>query len=146
MAASEAAGHRDQVLVLRAHVYGYNGTEGCGQVELGLHDIASLPASPCLSSRVETGLAIEPKLLDVIYRAEQLVRRALTPETVRCRIRRRAVVIELDAESIRVLDSTKATELRQRLGVLMVAAGVTHPVSFQTYRMGSAFLRPSDEQ
>ena len=34
--------------------------------------------------------------------------------------------------------------LRQRIGVMMMTAGVTDPVSFETYRMGSAFLRPSN--
>ena len=32
--------------------------------ELGLHELAGLPASPCLSSRVETGLAIKPEVLE----------------------------------------------------------------------------------
>lgn len=114
--------------------------------ELALDDLAQLPASPCLSSRVETGLAIDPKVLDAIYQAERLVQRELTPKTVRCRVRREAVVIELDAESIRTLDSTKTAELRRRLGVLLVTAGVTHPVSFQAYRMGSAFRRPNHER
>ena len=113
---------------------------------LALHDLAALPASPCLSSRVETGLAIKPKVLDAIYRAERLVQRELTPRTARCRVRREAVVIELDVESIRVLDTSKADELRQQIGVLLSTAGVTHPVSFQTYRMGSAFLRPGNER
>ena len=113
---------------------------------LALHDLATLPASPCLSSRVETGLAIEPKTLDAIYLAERLVQRELTPKTVRCRVRHEAVVVELDAESIRVLDPAQASELRQQIGVLLMRAGVTHPVSFQTYRMGSAFLRPSNER
>ena len=111
---------------------------------LALHDLATLPASPCLSSRVETGLAIDPKVLDAIYRAERLVQRELSPKTVRCRVRRDAVVIELDAESIHGLDSAKATGLRQRIGEMLMTAGVTHPVSFQTYRMGSAFLRPNN--
>ena len=111
---------------------------------LALHDLAILPASPCLSSRVETGLAIDPEVLDAIYRAERLVQRELSPKTVRCRVRRDAVVIELDAEGIRGLDATKAADLRQRIGAMMTTAGVTDPVSFQTYRMGSAFLRPSN--
>ena len=109
---------------------------------LGLPEIAGLPASPCLSSRVETGLAIEPNVLDAIYRAERLVQGELAPSTVRCRVRREAVVIELDVDSIRALDTPKADVLRQEIGALMSTAGVTHPVSFQAYRMGSAFLRP----
>ena len=114
--------------------------------ELGLHAIAGLPASPCLSSRVETGLAIKPNVLDAIYRAERLVQGELKPRTVRCRVRREAVVVELDVESIRVLDRSKADVLKQEIGVLMSTAGLKHPVSFQTYRMGSAFLRPDHER
>jgi uncharacterized protein len=114
--------------------------------ELALHDLAALPASPCLSSRVETGLAIKPKVLDAIYRAEKLVQRELKPRTARCRVRLGAIVIELDAESIRVLDLSKANDLRQQIVVLLSNAGVRHPVSFQTYQMGSAFLRPGYER
>ena len=113
---------------------------------MSLNAFVGLPASPCLSSRVETGLAIDPKVLHAIYCAERLVRTELTPKTARCRVRHEAVVIELDAESIRDLDTVKADDLRQRIGVLLSTAGVTHPVSFQTYRMGSAFLRPDHER
>jgi uncharacterized protein len=114
--------------------------------ELGLHEIASLPASPCLSSRVETGLAIRPSVLNAIYRAERLVQGELKPSTVRCRVRHEAIVIELDVESIRGLDRPKANVLQQEIGALMSTAGLSHPVSFQAYRMGSAFLRPDHEQ
>ena len=111
---------------------------------LNLHDLAELPASPCLSSRVETGIAIDPGVLGAIYRAERLVQRELAPQTARCRIRHNAVVIELDAQSMAALDADTAGSLQQRIGDLLAAAGVAHPVSFQRYRMGSAFLRPAD--
>lgn len=114
--------------------------------ELALDDLATLPASPCLSSRVETGLAIDPKVLNAVYRAERLVQHELTPRTARCRVRHNSIVIELDTESMRILDLSKADQLRHRIGDLLSSAGVTHPVSFQTYRMGSAFLRPSNER
>jgi len=114
--------------------------------ELSLHDLAVLAASPCLSSRVETGISIDPKVLGAIYHAEQLVQRELAPEMARCRVRRDAIVVELDAKSITVLNIARASELRQQIGVLLSAVGVEHPISFQTYRMGSAFLRPSDER
>jgi uncharacterized protein len=113
---------------------------------LGLHELAGLPASPCLSSRVETGLAIRPNVLNAIYRAERLVQGELKPSTVRCRVRHQAIVIELDVESIRALDRPKADVLQQAIGALMSTAGLPHPVSFQAYRMGSAFLRPDHEQ
>ncbi len=101
---------------------------------LGLGDVAELPASPCLSSRVETGIAIEPATLAMIDRTEQALRRALSPKTVRCRVRRSGMVIELDDEALARLDP--ATE--QRLRTLLDTA---RPIAFAPYRNGSAFLR-----
>ena len=43
---------------------------------LGLDDLAELPAAPCLSSRVETGIAIDPRVLKAIDACERLVRDA----------------------------------------------------------------------
>ncbi len=114
--------------------------------ELSLHDLAELPASPCLSSRVETGIAIDPATLAAIYRAERLVRTKLAPDTVRCRLRTDTVVIELDNDSMAKLDADLAETLRRGVATMMSTAGISHPVSFQAYRMGSAFLRPADER
>lgn len=112
--------------------------------ELALSDLAELPASPCLSSRVETGIRIDPGVLGAIYRAEKLIRRELAPETARCRIRSEAIVIELDPHSMAAMDAMTAGNLRHEIGELLSAAGVPHPVAFECYRMGSAFLRPAD--
>ena len=112
--------------------------------ELALHDLAELPASPCLSSRMQTGIAIDPAVLGAVYRAEKLIQRELAPRTTRCRIRSDAVVIELDAPSLAALDAQLADRLREQIGDLLAAVGVEQRVSFQHYRMGSAFLRPTD--
>lgn len=114
--------------------------------ELALHDLAELPASPCLSSRIETGIQIHPKVLGAVYRAERLVQRELSPTTARCRVRHESIVIELDPRTIQALGQAQAEALRGQIGDLLAAAGVKHPVNFQAYRMGSAFLRPENEQ
>jgi len=112
---------------------------------LGLSDLAELPASPCLSSRVETGIPIDPDVLGAIDRAERLIRRELRPQTARCRVRDEAIVIELDQHCLATMDGVTARRLQHEIGNLLAAAGVAHPVSFAGYRMGSAFLRPADE-
>jgi uncharacterized protein len=112
---------------------------------LGLSDLAALPASPCLSSRVETGIPIDPDVLGAIDRAERLIRRELRPQTARCRVRDEAIVIELDPHCLATMDRVTARQLQHEIGNLLAAAGVAHPVSFAGYRMGSAFLRPADE-
>ena len=108
---------------------------------LGLDDLAELPAAPCLSSRVETGIAIAAGDLAAIHRVESRVRDAIDPGSVRCRVRREAIVIELDPPTLERLDAATgdamASEVRAAFGARLEA----RPVRFEPYRMGSAFLR-----
>jgi uncharacterized protein len=104
----------------------------------GLHDLAELPASPCLSSRVETGIPIRRADLTAIDAAERLVAERLAAATVRCRVRGQGVVIELDAAALERLDSSA----REQLTAEVAAQWHGAPVSFAPYRMGSAFLHP----
>jgi uncharacterized protein len=110
---------------------------------LGLGEVADLPAAPCLSSRVETGIPIEAATLALIHEAERLVAAELQPRTVRCRVRASGVVIELDADALATLDAPLEERLRARLGTMMAAASVRRPLLFAPYRMGGAFLRPA---
>jgi pyridinium-3,5-biscarboxylic acid mononucleotide sulfurtransferase len=106
---------------------------------LGLGEVAELPASPCLSSRVETGIAIDPAELALIHAVETLVGRELAAATVRCRLRRSGLVVELDTRAHDALDDAARTALAARIAALPRGGG--RPVSFAPYRMGSAFLR-----
>ena len=110
---------------------------------LGLDDLAELPAAPCLSSRVETGIAIDPEVLKAIDVCEGIVRNATGAATVRCRVRRDAVVVELDDAALADLDAPARAALAGELDERMAAAGVSRLLRFEPYRMGSAFLRPS---
>jgi uncharacterized protein len=109
---------------------------------LGLGAIAELPAAPCLSSRVETGIAIEPAMLAMIDQAEDLLRGLLAPEIVRCRVRAGGVVVELDAATLAALDADEKEVASARLEELAMGAGLSTPIRFAAYRNGSAFLRP----
>jgi uncharacterized protein len=107
---------------------------------LGLGEVAELPASPCLSSRVETGIAIDPGELALIHAVETLVGAELKAATVRCRVRRAGLVVELDGESFAALEPTRRVALAARIAAL---PGGDRALSFAPYRMGSAFLRPA---
>ncbi len=109
-------------------------------LELGLGALSELPSAPCLSSRVETGIRIEPAVLAMVHQAETLVGARLSPRTVRCRVRAGAVVIELDAASLARSEAAQPA-LRTELQALATAAGVLKPIDFAPYRTGSAFLR-----
>ena len=111
---------------------------------LGFDDLSRLPAAPCLSSRVETGLRVEADDLASIHAAERYLARQLRPEeTVRCRRRKAGIVIELDAPTLGALSESRRTALGDTVAGMFAAGDEAWPVSFAPYRVGSAFLRPA---
>lgn len=113
---------------------------------LGYPDVAVLPASPCLSSRVETGLRIEPAALRFVDQVESLLRdglaadRAGAGQVVRCRLRPGAIGIQLDPDSLERLDRAARGGWQRRIAALAAPLGLPTSVIFETYRMGSAFV------
>ena len=107
---------------------------------LKLSDISELPASPCLSSRVETGIAIQAPHLALIDNFETWLRKTISAETVRCRIRQQGMVIELDSTS---LDGLSADQRRSILdsALARMPKDVVMAVEFAPYQRGSAFVR-----
>ncbi|MCP3912523.1 MAG: adenine nucleotide alpha hydrolase [Actinomycetia bacterium] len=109
--------------------------------QIGLGDLADLPAAPCLASRVETGITVDPGALAAIDAVEVTLRDELRADTVRCRLRGDRISIELDHETLGGLDGSELARLEQMVTAHWLAAGVTRPVRFEPYRRGSAFLR-----
>lgn len=114
---------------------------------LGLNDLHDLPAAPCLSSRVTTGIAIDAKLLPVINAVEQALWKQLenhlTLAGVRCRIRLEQVVIELDAKEAIQSNSDYSKQAIQTTEDLFRANGFEaccDSIIIEPYRRGSAFL------
>jgi len=107
---------------------------------LGLGDVAELPASPCLSSRVETRIAIDPETLRGVHAVETFVGRRLRPATVRCRVRRAGVVVELDGQSLADADAETRADLAQAIANLLPSRLAHMPVAFEIYRNGGAFV------
>jgi len=109
--------------------------------ELALHELADLPASPCLSIRVVTGIRIEAPLLSFIHAVERAIAAQIHATTVRCRVRAAAVVVELDPATLdrlspedqqRLIDLTRTQAHRPPL-----------PIVLERYRRGSAFMASS---
>jgi len=110
-------------------------------LQLGLGELSELPSAPCLSSRIETGIRIEPRVLSMVHEAEKRVIAALAPRTVRCRVRAGGIVIELDPAALEALDAGQTERLGAELAALGLAAGLDAKVDFAPYRNGSAFVR-----
>ena len=106
--------------------------------DMGLTDLAELAASPCLSSRLETGIPVSVQALELIQRAEELVSCTLRPKTVRCRVRHDGVAVELDKDGLAAVK--KSAGLIQRLNAEVAERGFPTPVRFEPYRRGSAFV------
>ncbi len=106
---------------------------------LGHDDLAELPASPCLSSRVETGIAISEPDLERIDRIESWLKTHLRPNTVRCRLRANGLVIELDAETLARVTTDAIAELHERLHRDLPDTQA-YALSIAPYRRGSAFI------
>jgi len=112
---------------------------------LSLVDLAELPAAPCLSSRIETGIPIEARLLTFVDRAERTIRRRLDSARVRApllraRVRADGIVIELDDDALRRLPARTKEGLEHVVAQLATEADIPLAVRFAPYRMGSAFL------
>lgn len=106
--------------------------------EVGLGGLAELPSSPCLSSRVETGIRIAAPMLARIDEAETAIRARVRARDVRCRVRATGVVIELDREALAALTSPA----REAIAAEVARLFGSRP-AFEAYRTGSAFLRES---
>lgn len=107
---------------------------------LGLSDISRLPAAPCLSSRVETGLAIEADTLLMVDAIEKSVRERVGNITVRCRIRHSGVCIELGDGAFESLSPTTQQQLLSQARCIMTDHGRDESVTLATYQQGSAFV------
>ncbi len=106
----------------------------------GLWDLAELPASPCLSSRIETGIPVTVGALAAIDRIERAVREALAPETLRCRLRPFGIELELDEAALAGADRDAIASLAR---AEMSAHRIAGEIRFSPYRRGSAFRRPA---
>ncbi|MGI9523762.1 MAG: adenine nucleotide alpha hydrolase [Hyphomicrobiaceae bacterium] len=112
---------------------------------IGLDHIAELPASPCLSSRIETGIRINRGDLGLVDQVETWMRRQFQFETVRCRIRPGGVIIEVDAESLNRLNAADSLLLRAALRKQFDTLIDRH-LTFAPYRRGSSFIGKPDRK
>ena len=110
----------------------------------GLSELAALPAQPCLSSRVQTGIAINANDLRFIESVEAAITSMTQVGDIRCRITAAGVVVELPVNNpVFQVDQTRkdATSIVEELCLVQQKKFI----GFQYYKMGSAFLRNTIE-
>jgi uncharacterized protein len=109
---------------------------------LGLRDLAELPAAPCLSSRIATGVAIDAADLALVETVEERLRAALGPIDLRCRIGAGGVRIELGGDGLAEVYSAERAPVKRAVEEAVARAGHAF-LGYGPYRRGSAFLRSS---
>ncbi|MCC6242666.1 MAG: adenine nucleotide alpha hydrolase [Gemmatimonadaceae bacterium] len=108
---------------------------------LGFGALASLPSSPCLSSRIETGIPISAPMLEEVHAAETAVRSMLPSTTViRCRVRSSGVVIEVSEETLSQLSMDARQAILHAVRQVFVRRDPVPDIQLEKYRTGSAFL------
>jgi len=90
--------------------------------ELGLW-FAQIPASPCLASRIDTGTRVTPEVLAAVNFAETFLRDRLNVQMVRCRIRNRDMLVEMQEKQRPLADAQTLAELALQLRAQFPAVG-----------------------
>ncbi len=108
---------------------------------IGLGALSELPAAPCLSSRVETGAAIRPEVLRAIHVVERGLAKDYPHGVVRCRVRARGIVIELDPGTLAAVKGEREDDVRIQVDQAFAGLVPAINLTFASYRNGSAFLR-----
>jgi uncharacterized protein len=111
--------------------------------DMGLHDLAELPAAPCLSSRLETGIEVTPERLELVHAVERLVSEQQNPATVRCRLFHNGIAVQLDPASLAAIQGPAGAVLKRAIERLLAERGQQARLRFEPYRMGSAFHHPA---
>ncbi|MEH6534008.1 MAG: ATP-dependent sacrificial sulfur transferase LarE [Photobacterium frigidiphilum] len=107
---------------------------------LNLPELAALPASPCLSSRIETGIQINASNLGVVEKVERYLRQHLPNKTLRCRIQHNQVGVEIQSEVLAKLSVNELATLKSEVMSLTHDSLSELPIQFMPYKMGSAFI------
>jgi len=110
---------------------------------LGLSELADLPASPCLASRLETGVPVTHERLALVVAVERLLEERFGPGDQRCRIRPDRIELELPEQRLASLEEGARADLLAAAGSILAEHGFDLPVRLAPYRRGSAFLRPA---
>ena len=108
--------------------------------DAGLGDLSELPAAPCLSSRIETGIAIRADVLRAIHAVERGLAQDHPRGTIRCRVRAAGIVVELDPETLDAVTLLERERVRGDVQALFAGKVGCADLEFLPYRNGSAFL------
>jgi len=111
--------------------------------DLGLGDLSELPSSPCLASRVETGIAITPILLNKIDNVERYIKQIFTNADIRCRWMTDNLIIQFNNPRLNQINNYQKKLIRDKANEIFKIAN--SKIKFKEYKKGSAFIPKNRE-
>ncbi len=106
--------------------------------KIGLEEYADIPASPCLASRIETGIPISKKLLNGIEIIEKNIKELIPKSDVRCRWMNSKVNIQFKSPHIKdITDNQKNKIINDVHNIFLINK---NKIKFSEYKIGSAFI------
>lgn len=109
-------------------------------LRLGLPQLSVLPASPCLASRIETGISVNEESLNLIQDIETRLNELLHCDSLRCRVQSGKITIEINRTQLSSLSSKKITILKIEVEKITQQYQLNIPITFTPYKRGSAFI------
>jgi len=107
-------------------------------VKIGLETIADIPSSPCLASRIETGVPITKKLLNNIETIEHNIKNIIPNSDIRCRWINNNVNIQFKHPNIKDLTKNQKNKILEN--ILNTFSISNNKIVFSEYIKGSAFI------
>jgi len=106
--------------------------------ELGLGQLSVLPSSPCLASRVETGIKITPSLLDKIDNIERYIKNIFIDADIRCRWMIKNLDIQFNHPELDSVTEYQKKLIRKKANEIFSLKDTN--IIFSEYKKGSAFI------
>ena len=111
--------------------------------DLGLGGLSELPSSPCLASRVETGIPITPVLLNKIDKIERYIKTLFNNADIRCRWMNANMIIQFNYPNLNRVDNPQKKLIQDK--VIEIFNIDNSKIKFREYKKGSAFVARNKE-
>jgi len=106
--------------------------------ELGLGELSELPSSPCLASRVQTGIPVTSNLLNKIDKMERLIKKVIPGADIRCRWMLNNLSIQFNQPKLENINiDIKKLITAKASGIFSIKET---SIEFNEYKKGSAFI------
>lgn len=107
--------------------------------DLGLGNLSELPSSPCLASRIETGIPVTPNLLSKIDNMERCIKQIIPNADIRCRWLNSSLSIQFNTPKVNTISkSIKKLIIVNAKSIFLIEE---NKIEFKEYKRGSAFIK-----